>query len=170
MHNQRSIEIILFALIALTCAYFVQGGSWGVNARFDLTRALAENGSIDCRSYKHNSGDLVERNGRVIPYKAPGLSFLGAPVWSILYWGGGKTIAAGRHSLTFGAHLVTVATTGLFLAWAAVWFFRLSIAMGAGGSFSSVFITILAVCGTLLLPDMSLVQPCVGLHLSGPWE
>ena len=148
----KALTRIVFALVFLTGAWFVQGGSWAVNARFDLTRALAERGTLDCSAYHENSGDMVQWNGRWIPYKAPGLSLLGAPLWALLYWGSAGGIAATKQALTWGAWAVNLFTTILPLAWAAAWFFRLAFRLAGNRASPALWATAAAFTGTLLLP------------------
>ena len=153
----RRVEWSVFLWVALTGAYFIQGGSWNINARFDLTRSIVERGTCDCTAYAYNSGDLVERNGRLIPYKAPGISFLGVPFWAVLYWGSGGKMAATPHSLTVGAWLVTMGTTTLVVAWAAVWFFRFCLALRPGAASAAAWATAATFGGTMLLPTGTLL-------------
>ncbi len=148
----KSAARIVSLLVFLTGAWFVQGGSWAVNARFDLTRALVERGTLDCSAYHRNSGDMVQRNGRWIPYKAPGLSLLGVPAWALLYWGSGGGIASTKAGLTWGAWAVNLFTTLLPLAWAAYWFFLLAFRLAENRASPALWASIAAFSGTLLLP------------------
>ncbi len=148
----KPLTRIVFALVFLTGAWFVQGGSWAVNARFDLTRAIVEKGTLDCSAYNRNSGDMVQWKGRWIPYKAPGLSILGAPAWALLYWGSAGEIASTKEGLTWGAWFVNLFATLLPLAWAATWFFRLAFRLAGNRAAPALWATAAAFMGTLLLP------------------
>ena len=148
----KALSRIVFSLVFLTGAWFIQGGSWAVNARFDLTRAIVERGILDCAAYHHNSGDMVQWGGRWIPYKAPGLSLLGVPAWALLYWGSGGEIASTKEGLTWGAWAVNLTTTLLPLAWAAAWFFLLAFRLAGNRATPALWAVIAAFTGTLLLP------------------
>ncbi len=148
----RVQEYIIFLLVALSGAYFIQGGSWNQNARFDLTRAIVERQSLDCAPFADNSGDMVERNGMIIPYKAPGASFLAVPVWAALYLGGLRHVTHNPFAMNFGLHIITVSIGVIALAWAAMWFFRFCIALRPGAARQASWTTLAAFCGTILFP------------------
>ena len=74
----------MFATIYL---YFFQGGGWNQNSHFDTMRALVEEGSPSITSFASNTGDIGVFKGRVYANKAPGLAYLGAPLYFVLYRG-----------------------------------------------------------------------------------
>ena len=76
LHDPR---LALFVLVFGVYAYFYQGGGWNQNSRFDLTRALVEQGTASIDDYQANTGDKARVNGRFYCDKAPGVSFLAVP-------------------------------------------------------------------------------------------
>ncbi len=73
----------VFLLLLVTYGYFVPPVSWNGNSRFDLTRALVEEGGVRIDSFHRNTGDKAEHGGHVYTDKAPGVSLLGAPAYAI---------------------------------------------------------------------------------------
>src|SRR5688572_8554683 len=96
---QPAAALFLFALAAY--AYFYQAGGWNQNTRFDLTRAIVEDGTLRIDRFAHNTGDLARRDGHAYCDKAPGVSLLAVPVWGVV-------------------HAVTADVTPAVLAWG-VW-------------------------------------------------
>jgi hypothetical protein len=81
----RRPEAALFALAVATYGYFFQGGGWNAAVRFDLTRAIVEQGTIRIDGYETNTGDLAYRDGHYYCDKAPGLSFAAVPVYAAVH-------------------------------------------------------------------------------------
>src|ERR671918_2443203 len=75
-------EIPLFALVFGAYAYFYQAGGWNQNSRFDLTRALVEDGTSRIDASHKNTGDKAKREGHYYCDKAPGVSWLGVPAYA----------------------------------------------------------------------------------------
>ena len=69
----------LGALLLITYAYFYQGANWGTAVRYDLVRALAEEGTVCIDSFHENTGDKALWRGRHYCDKAPGGPFLAVP-------------------------------------------------------------------------------------------
>jgi hypothetical protein len=61
-------------------AYFYEAGGWNQNTRFDLVRALVEERGIQIDDYQANSGDKAIFDSHYYADKAPGASFVAAPV------------------------------------------------------------------------------------------
>jgi hypothetical protein len=61
-------------------AYFYEAGGWNQNTRFDLVRALVEHRGIQIDDYQTNSGDKAQVGSHYYADKAPGASFVAAPV------------------------------------------------------------------------------------------
>ena len=61
-------------------AYFYEAGGWNQNTRFDLVRALVEHRGISIDDYQDNSGDKALFKAHYYADKAPGASFVAAPV------------------------------------------------------------------------------------------
>ncbi len=73
----------IFLLFFLTYAYFFpRWASWSQNSRLDLTMALVDKGSLNIDDYYTNTGDYAEFEGHFYTDKAPGVSFLGVPVYA----------------------------------------------------------------------------------------
>ncbi len=73
----------IFLLLFVTYAYFFpRWASWSQNSRLDLTMALVDEGSLSIDDYYTNTGDYAEFEGRFYTDKAPGVSFLGVPVYA----------------------------------------------------------------------------------------
>ncbi len=83
--SDRQISEWLFLLTLMVYAYFQAGGGWNQNSQFDLTRAIVERRTFAIDAYASNSGDLSRYNGHIYANKAPGLSFLGAIPYAMLY-------------------------------------------------------------------------------------
>jgi hypothetical protein len=91
---------MVFGWLFLSYAYFFQGGGWNPNSRLDLTRAIAERGSIAIDAYVGNTDDWArsvgepgdgadhadaahgEPGGHYYTNKAPGLSFVAVPFYA----------------------------------------------------------------------------------------
>src|SRR5437763_10159004 len=115
----------LFLLTFVTCAYFYAGGGWNQNAQFDLTRAIVERGTFAIDSFAFNTGDISRYGVHVYANKAPGLSFLAAIPYALLF-----AIEHARYPvsepllLTTNAYVCTVATSGVLLALVPFFLFR----------------------------------------------
>ena len=73
----------LFLLLFLTFAYFLpRWASWSQNSRLDLTMALVDKGTLSIDDYYTNTGDYAAFEGHFYTDKAPGVSFLGVPVFA----------------------------------------------------------------------------------------
>ena len=83
--TDRRIAEWLFLLTLVTYAYFQAGGGWNQNSQFDLTRAIVERHTLAIDAYASNTGDISKYNGHVYTNKAPGLSFVGAVPYAVLY-------------------------------------------------------------------------------------
>ncbi|MCZ6601677.1 MAG: hypothetical protein O6952_01585 [Planctomycetota bacterium] len=78
------LQVCLFLALLITYAYFFQGGGWHQNSRFDLTRAIVEDGSVRINRFAGNTHDWARVENRLLSNKAPGLSFLAAPLYAVL--------------------------------------------------------------------------------------
>lgn len=72
--------------VFVSYAYFYQAGGWNQNARFDLSRAIAERGTIRIDAYHQNTGDKSLSGGHFYSNKAPGQSLLAVPVAAAGAW------------------------------------------------------------------------------------
>ncbi|HEY7510179.1 MAG TPA: hypothetical protein VIG50_08000 [Vicinamibacteria bacterium] len=105
----RAPETALFALALTAYAYFFQGGGWNAAVRFDLVRAVVEQGTVRIDGYEKNTGDLAYRDGHYYCDKAPGLSFAAVPVYAAVYPLAGAGRVRGRF-VSLAAWLATIVT------------------------------------------------------------
>ncbi len=83
--SERRVTFILFVTLALTYAFvFPRWLDWNANARFDLSAAIVEQGTLSIDAYESNTGDYALFNGHRYIDKAPGLSFLGVPIYFVV--------------------------------------------------------------------------------------
>ena len=115
-------EAALFALVLGAYAYFYQAGGWNQNSRFDLTRAIVEDGSIRIDRFRKNTGDLSKRGRHYYCDKAPGVSWLAVPGYALTHGLGA--------SLATSAWFAAVIAAGVPSAIAAV---MLALLLGAMG-------------------------------------
>src|SRR5579863_1122233 len=76
----RIHALLIFGVIFFSYAYFYEGGGWNQNSRFDLVRAVVEQGTLRIDDYQENTGDKAFANGHYYSDKAPGLALLAVPV------------------------------------------------------------------------------------------
>ena len=77
-----SREFKIFLCFFIIYAYFVHWVGWGENARFDLTRAVVEEGRLEIDSFFRNTGDRAFYMGHYYEDKPPGHPFLAVPVYA----------------------------------------------------------------------------------------
>ena len=82
--HTRRVAWLVFGWLAVSYAYFFQGGGWNPNARFDMTRAIAEQGTFSINAYVENTGDYARVGDLVYSNKAPGLSVVSVPIYLAL--------------------------------------------------------------------------------------
>ena len=73
----------LFLALALLLAYglFIQLPAWNEYSRYDLVRAVVEEGRTTIDSFHENTGDKALKDGHYYSDKAPGTAILGVPVY-----------------------------------------------------------------------------------------
>jgi hypothetical protein len=76
----RIRALLIASVILISYAYFYEGGGWNQNSRFDLVRAIAEQGTLRIDSFHQNTEDKAFANGHYYSDKAPGLALLAVPV------------------------------------------------------------------------------------------
>jgi hypothetical protein len=76
MRRPFLLSLVLFG----SCAYFYEGGGWNQNTRFDLVRAIVEQGTIRIDAFHQNTGDKAVANGHYYADKAPGASWVAVPI------------------------------------------------------------------------------------------
>jgi hypothetical protein len=76
----RIRALLIAAVVFISYAYFYQGGGWNQNSRFDLVRAIVEQGTLRIDAYHENTDDKAFANGHYYSDKAPGLALLAVPI------------------------------------------------------------------------------------------
>ena len=157
--GSRRAAWMVFGWLFLSYAYFFQGGGWNPNSRLDLTRAIAERGSIAIDAYVANTDDWAHSGGQGGHYytnKAPGFSFLAVPFYALgrlassLLPETARTALAGPHlSLDlaagggrleiFAVGLYAPAATALLVAFFFLFERRLAVATGTAVVCAALF-------------------------------
>src|SRR5215813_4942969 len=78
MPSARRAATLAIALF-ISFAYFYEGGGWNQNTRFDLVRAIVENGTVRIDLYHENTGDKAHVGVHFFTDKAPGASLVAVP-------------------------------------------------------------------------------------------
>jgi len=150
--TDRQISERLFILTLISVAYFYAGGGWNQNAQFDLTRAIVERGTFAIDAFTGNTGDISRYGVHIYANKAPGLSFLAAIPYALLF-----AIEHARYPvsepllLTTNAYVCTVATCGVLVALVPFFLFREARRSGFG-AFWSAIVALTTVLATQLWP------------------
>ena len=83
--TERRATVLIFATLALVYAFvFPRWLDWNANARFDLSAAIVDHGTLAIDAYSANTGDYALFNNHRYSDKAPGLSFLGVPIYFVV--------------------------------------------------------------------------------------
>jgi hypothetical protein len=77
-------EVLLAAVLLFAYGFFQQRTAWNEPSRYDLVRALVEQGTTRIDSYHENTGDKAFYQGHWYSDKAPGTALLGVPVYAVL--------------------------------------------------------------------------------------
>lgn len=163
MHPTSRLRALLFVTVALTGAYFYQGGGWNQNSRLDLTRAMVEQRTLRIDALHENTGDKALVRGAYYCDKAPGTSWLALP-WYAAARALGRGLAA-RPLLVLGSYAATVGAVVLPSAAAAVAVACLAGTLGLSAAWQAVLALAYAF-GTLALPYATLFyghQPAAAL-------
>src|SRR5262249_25345534 len=116
------LRVTLFLLLFASYAYFYQAGGWNQHSRFNLVRAIVNDGSFGVDPYNRSTGDQAVFDGHYFSDKAPGLSFAALPsvlVGRAIYRALGGD-AESYEGIAWMSWVATVFTAGLFTALAAV--------------------------------------------------
>lgn len=165
--------VALFVLALVAYGYFYQAGGWNQNSRFDLTRAIVEDGRLRIDRFERNTGDEACRDTatartcaklprgapRPATYayytdKAPAVSMLAVPVWAVGHALAGSTPSP--RALAIGAWASTVLAVGVPCALAVVALMALGVALGLPRGHAALLAVALAL-GTLLWPYATLM-------------
>ena len=123
---------LLFVLLFASFAYFYQAGGWNQNSRFDLVRAITNEGTLNIDPFMRSTGDKAFHDGHYYSDKAPGIGLTAVPLVAAVRpiyraFGGDPETYEGLALLSY---LSTVATAGLFTALAGVSLFTLCLELG----------------------------------------
>ncbi len=102
----------LFALVFCCYAYFYQAGGWNQNSRFDLVRAIVEEGGSAIDSYHGNTKDKARRDKVYYSDKAPGVSWLAVPAYAAMR-AGSDAEPGDPGFLAFSSYLATLLAVAL---------------------------------------------------------
>ncbi len=81
---QARREIILALTLLFCYGFFRQVPAWNEYSRYDLVRALVEDGTTRIDRYHENTGDKAFYGGHYYSDKAPGTALIGVPVYLLL--------------------------------------------------------------------------------------
>jgi hypothetical protein len=109
--SDRKLMLGLFAMLFASYAYFYQAGGWNENSRMDLIRAIVDDHTLAIDRYHFNTGDKARVGEHFYSDKAPGTSFLGAPVYALLTLFRGL-FSDEHHFVVFSSWIVTVVVVG----------------------------------------------------------
>jgi hypothetical protein len=131
--STRIRALLIFGVIFFSYAYFYEGAGWNQNSRFDLVRAIVEQGTWRIDAYHENTSDKAFANGHYYSDKAPGLVLLAVPVAEVtrpLLRAAGVDPASPR-GLVDLAYCLTVFTVALPMAAACACLFWIALQLGS---------------------------------------
>jgi hypothetical protein len=134
---------VIAVALFVSYAYFYQAGGWNANSRFDLVRAIVEQGTVVIDAYHTNTGDKSLYNGHHYTDKAPGQSLTAVPVVAL-----GRMLAeaANRDAttpssiavLSYGATVWAAAGPTIVAALSLAWVSRQLGATPGGATFAAL--------------------------------
>ena len=77
-------EVILVLALLFCYGFFQQVPSWNEYSRYDLVRALVEDGTTRIDRFQQNTGDKAFYDGHFYSDKPPGTALMGVPVYLLL--------------------------------------------------------------------------------------
>jgi hypothetical protein len=131
------IRVLLIAAVVLVSyAYFYQGGGWNQNSRFDLVRAVVEQGTLSIDAYHENTEDKAFANGHYYSDKAPGLALLAVPIAEATkaVLRAVRVDPASPRGLVAMSYFVTVFAVALPMALACAALFLIALQLGSDAS------------------------------------
>lgn len=143
MKRTLARALIVAGVLFVSYAFFYQSGGWNQNSRFNLVRAIVEQGSLRVDDYRDNTGDLAFVDGHYYSDKAPGLAFLAVPPVAAAR---PVMSAAGIDTESFGAvttlsYIATVVAVAAPTALAGLGIYLLTLRLGAssaGAAFAAI--------------------------------
>jgi hypothetical protein len=96
-------ELLIASLLLFCYGFFQQQPAWNEYSRYDLVRAIVEQGTTRIDSYHQNTGDAAFYEGHWYSDKSPGSAILGLPVYAglMLVSGGAPKEVDGVQALAF---------------------------------------------------------------------
>jgi len=156
------VELLLFVLLWGTFAYFYQSTQQNEAARFDQTRAIAQEHRLAINDYWWNSADVIRypKDGRdyIYPNKAPGTTLLAVPVFWVLTHLFKPLVPIGLPEWVYWhliAYLTILFTISLLSALSAVAIYKVLIRITDDTGFS-VFAVLAIWLGTMAFPFSTL--------------
>lgn len=123
----KKLELVIFLILFISFSYFYQGGGANQNARLGQMRAVIEKGQLHYQGIRVPTHDIINRDGKIFPNKAPGISLSGiVPYFIISRLEGIITdYSSSDFYYLFSCYVITVLVVALPCAFGGVIFFRL---------------------------------------------
>jgi hypothetical protein len=160
--QKHRVELLLFVLLWGTFAYFYQSTQQNEAARFDQTRAIAQEHRLAIDDYWWNSADVIRytKNGRdyIYPNKAPGTTLLAVPFFWVITHLLKPFMAVGLPEWVYWhmvAYLTIIFTISLLSALSAIAIYRVLMRITDDAGFS-VFAVLAIWLGTMAFPFSTL--------------
>jgi hypothetical protein len=77
-------SVLVAAVLLFVYGFFQQRPAWNEYSRYDMVRAIVEEGTTRIDAYQGNTGDKAFYDGHWYSDKAPGSALLGVPVYALL--------------------------------------------------------------------------------------
>jgi hypothetical protein len=129
---------IVFAAVTLSCFYFFTGGGWNQASRFDMVRAVVEQGTFRIDAYHQNTGDKSLYQGHYYSDKAPGTSLLAVPFVALSKPLFRRFVEDSRQVLFYQARTAVLVCATIPTAVAALAVFFISLRLGSTRSAAGV--------------------------------
>ncbi|MFN2302402.1 MAG: hypothetical protein ACK2TV_01600, partial [Anaerolineales bacterium] len=135
------IELIIFCVLIVTYAYFLQDyRNDNIVTRMSLNLSILRNGTLKINEFHEATGDKSFFNDDYYSDKAPGMSFTSLPITTISYYilllidPNPVFLVGNIVSTTFGVlvYFSTVLTSGLLTAITALILYSIALELGAG--------------------------------------
>lgn len=160
---------VIFVTLFLSYGYFVSDSGWNGWSRMDLVRALVEDRTTRIDRFHENTEDKSFFNGHYYSDKAPGASFLAAPVYGVYFGWLKATLGEARARTTvheapnWRLYLSTLAASAFPSAVEAALFFIVAAELVQNRN-KALFVTAAYGLGSLAFPYSTVL---FGTQLSG---